>query len=106
MIKNTMMNTITLPQNWLFLLCVVFLIILVSHGVISATWKNYYRKVPLGRLTHSQLRVKQGNATAEQRLNVFAHRIALSLFQFRSYLFTLVCWVILVALHHFELLTF
>lgn len=98
-----MFNNFVLSENWIFLLFVSFALVSIIISAISSTWKQYYKNIPLGRLSHSQLRVKQGNATTEQRLNVFVHTLMLSLFQIRTYLLSILLWAILNLLNHFQL---
>lgn len=98
-----MFNNFQLSENWLFLLFMSFVFVTLINCVIASTWKKYYLKVPLGRLSHSQLRVKQGNATLEHRINVFAHTLILSIFKFRIYLISMLIWGLLLFLNHFQI---
>lgn len=97
-----MLNDFQLSENWLYLLFISFAVVTITSSVIASTWKQYYRNVPIGRLSHSQLRVKQGNATPDHRINVFTHSLILCLFKFRIYLISVLLWGGLLLLNHFQ----
>ncbi len=99
-----MFNNFQLSENWPFLLFISFVAVTIINCVIASTWSQFYQKVPIGRLSHSQLRVKQGNATPEHRINVFAHTLVLSLFRFRIYLISALLWGSLLLLNHLQIL--
>ena len=69
--------------SWITILLVSFVCTAVCNALISSFSTSYYKNIPLGRLNHSQLRVKQGNATREQRFNVFVVSILFSITSMR-----------------------
>ncbi len=75
--------------DWIQILFVSFIVVAVSFGMISSFSSSYYKNMPMGRLSHSQLRVKQGNASIEQRLNVFVLSLLFSWTNSRIILITL-----------------
>jgi hypothetical protein len=99
-----MIGNISLPQNWFSLLLICFGLVIVGNGLLACSLKNYYRNRPAGRLTHSQLRVRQGNAAFEHRFNVFGHTLALGLFRFRLYAAACLVWIVLVLLASFGII--
>lgn len=99
-----MFHNFQLSENWLFLIFISFVFVTVINGVIASTWRNYYQKVASGRLSHSQLRIKQGNATFEQRINVFTHTFVLSFFKFRIYFISALLSGVLLLLSHFHII--
>ena len=85
-----------LPENWLSILFFSFCAVAVANALLASCTKIYYKEKSWGQLSHSQLRIKQGNATIEHRLNVLAHSIVFGLVSLRIYLFTLILWVVIV----------
>lgn len=90
-----------LNENWLSLLFFSFLFVAVINGVIASCTTIYYNKKSTGHLSHSQLRIKQGNATLEQRLNVFAQYLGFSIFTLSVYVIALAIWLMLNAALYF-----
>jgi hypothetical protein len=60
-----------LHPEWKTILIGSFVCIAVCYAFMSCYSSSFYKKIPTGRLNHSQLLVKQGNANFEQRFNVF-----------------------------------
>ncbi len=58
-------------SDWKTILIFSVLAVAVGNGLLSCLMAGYYKNQPVGRLSHSQLRIKQGNASPEQRFNVF-----------------------------------
>lgn len=84
-----------LHQNWVTLLFVSFVSVLVCNALIATFVRSYYKKIPIGRLNHSQLRIKQGNATLEQRLNVFVLSFLFGIANLRNLFLTVILAVAL-----------
>lgn len=82
-----------LNSNWLKILFLSFCLVAVTNGLLASCTPLFYRKKPVGRLSHNELRIKQGNATLEQRLNVFGQSLTFSIVSFRVYIFTLLIWL-------------
>lgn len=78
-----------LHPSWISILLASFAFVVVCNALIASYWASFYKNVPTGRLTHSQLRVKQGNATLEQRFNVFILSLLFGVAKLRNLLFTL-----------------
>lgn len=72
--------------NWLPLFLVFFVIVSIINSLLACSLSSYHAKTPTGRLTHSQLRIKQGNATIEQRINVFAMTVVFGFTNIKLYL--------------------
>lgn len=87
-----------LSENWLGILLLSFCVIAVTNGLLASCTTLYYRKQSSGRLSHSQLRIKQGNATFEHRLNVFAQALSFSFFSPRIYMLTAALWLAINAI--------
>lgn len=79
----------TLHPEWMTILFVTFLSVAVCNGLIASFSSSYYKKMPVGRLTHGQLRIKQGNADLDQRLNVFVLALLFGFTSFRIIIITL-----------------
>lgn len=91
-----------LNENWLSLLFFSFTLVALVNGLLASCTTLYYKKKSTGQLSHSQLRIKQGNATPEQRLNVFAQYLTFSVFTPSVYIIAFLVWLIItVALYFF-----
>lgn len=84
-----------LKSNWSAMLLLSFLIVAVANSLLASCTPLYYKKRSMGHLSHSQLRIKQGTANFEHRLNVFTHSLVFAFVTFRIYLITLVVWLAL-----------
>jgi hypothetical protein len=67
-----------LKTNWGALLFLSFVLAAVINALLSCCFSFYYKKYSSGQLSHSQLRVKQGSAKFDHRLNVFARSLVFS----------------------------
>lgn len=79
-----------LHQSWVTILFVSFISVLLCNALIASFVSSYYKKIPIGRLNHSQLRVKQGNATLEHRLNVFVLSFLFGITSLRNLFLTII----------------
>jgi len=84
-----------LHENWLSLLLLSFCAVSVAKALLSSCTNIFYREKSFGQMTHSQLRIKQGNATIEHRLNVFVHSLLFNCGSFRIYFITILLWTII-----------
>ena len=84
-----------LKENWTMLLLTSFLFVAFVNSTLASFTSLYYKNKSTGKLSHSQLRIKQGTATFEHRLNVFAQSLVLCFITFRIYLITLLVWLAL-----------
>jgi hypothetical protein len=75
--------------SWITILLVSFICTTVCNALISSFSSRYYKNIPIGRLSHSQLRVKQGNANREQRFNVFVLSLLFAITSLRIVAITL-----------------
>ena len=82
-----------LKENWSMILLLSFLLVAFSNSLLASFTSLYYKKKPVGQLSHSQLRIKQGTATFEHRLNVFAQSLVFCFITLRIYLITLLVWL-------------
>ncbi len=85
----------TLHPEWMTILFVTFIAVAICNGLMASFSSSYYKKMPVGRLTHGQLRVKQGNADLDQRLNVFVLSLIFGFTSFRIIMITLIMAVTL-----------
>lgn len=83
-----------LHQSWVTILFLSLLFVVLCNAVISSFSSAYYKKIPLGRLSHSQLRIKQGNATLEHRFNVFVLSLLFGITSLRVIILTFVFAII------------
>ena len=84
-----------LHEKWSSILLFSFLIVAFANGFLASFTTVYYRNKSIGRLSHSQLRIKQGTATFEHRLNVFTHSLVFCFVTFRIYFITILVWLAL-----------
>ncbi len=82
-----------IPENWLMLLLYSFLFVALGNSLLASCTSILYKDQSTGRLSHSQLRIKQGTATLEHRINVFAQSLIFSFITFRIYFITLLLWL-------------
>jgi len=84
-----------LANNWGTLLFICFTVSAVINALLSCCFSFYYKKYAWGQLSHSQLRVKQGNAKIDHRINVFAQSLVFSPGNIKVLTITLILWVLL-----------
>jgi len=89
-----------LYEKWSTILLSSILLVVFANSLLAGFTKIYYKNKSMGHLSHSQLRIKQGNATFEQRLNVFAQSFIFGFISFRVYLITLLVWLVLSGLYY------
>ncbi|MGB3211928.1 MAG: hypothetical protein WBB19_14590 [Desulforhopalus sp.] len=94
-----------LNENGVITFLFSFLFVALIHALLASFTTIYYKKKPLGHLSHSQLRIKQGNATFEHRLNVFAQSFVFCFVTLRFYFISLVLWLIISGGYHVSTLT-
>lgn len=87
--------------DWISLLLLSFAIVILINALLASFIPAYYSKASIGKMTHSQLRVKQGNATLDHRLNVFAQSIVFSLVNFKVCLATIALFATILLLTHY-----
>lgn len=90
-----------LGESWIPRLLLSFVAVVLVHAALASLTTLYYSKASWGRLTHSQLRIKQQNATYEHRLNVFAQTVLFSFVNFKVYLATMVVWLLISVIDRF-----
>lgn len=89
-----------LNGNGLTVLLFSFLFVALINALLASCTKFFYKDKSSGHLSHSQLRIKQGNANFDHRLNVFAQSLVFCFVTFRIYLFTLLIWLTFTGLHY------
>ena len=89
-----------LYEKWSSILLFSILLVVFTNSLLAGFTKIYYKNKSMGHLSHSQLRIKQGNATFEHRLNVFAQSLIFSFISFRIYLITLLVWLVINGLYY------
>ena len=93
-----------LHKNWIVLLLGCLVIVAALNGFLAAFTTFPYRKKSWGQLSHSQLRIKQGNATFDHRLNAFTQATLFCLFSWRGLFLSLLLWILVNALYYFRLI--
>lgn len=91
-----------LNDKGLMILLFSFLFVALINALLASCTKIFYKDKSSGHLSHSQLRIKQGNASFEHRLNVFAQSLVFCFVTFRIYLFTLLIWLIFTGYFYFS----
>ncbi|MEE4137153.1 MAG: hypothetical protein V2I32_13830 [Desulforhopalus sp.] len=78
-----------MPQfaHWLPVLLLSLVLVVVGNALLASCTDLYYRRKAWGQLSHSQLRIKQGRAELDHRLNVFFQALVFGLVSPRLYLF-------------------
>lgn len=84
-----------LNENWLSIFLFSFFLVAITNAFLASFTTFFYGKKSSGHLSHSQLRIKQGNATLEHRINVFAQYFTFSIVTLRVYLITLLLWLLI-----------
>jgi len=84
-----------LNEKWFTILLISFLFVAFVNAMLASCTKIYYKNQSSGHLSHSQLRIKQGNATLEHRLNVFGQTLIFCFVSFRIYLISSLVWLVL-----------
>ncbi len=84
-----------LNEKWPAILLISFLLVACANALLASFTTIYYKNKSLGHLSHSQLRIKQGTATFEHRLNVFAQAFVFCFLSLRIYFITLLVWLVL-----------
>lgn len=79
--------------EWLTILFYSFLIVVITNALVSCLVPFYYKNIPLGRLTHSQLRVKQGSAEIDHRINVFVLSLVFGILSIKN-----ICFAVILSL--------
>lgn len=75
------------------LLLYAFLAVACINALLASCTRQYFKNRSSGLLSHSQLRIKQGTADFEHRLNVFVQTFLLSLISWRIYMIVLPVWL-------------
>ena len=68
-----------LHPEWKTIILCSFACVALCYAFLSCYSSSFYKNIPPGRLNHSQLLVKQGNANIEQRFNVFVLSLLFSI---------------------------
>lgn len=84
-----------LYEKWSVILVYSFLFVALANAILASCTRLYYKNKPVGLLSHSQLRIKQGNATFEHRLNVFGQTLVFCFITLRIYLLALLVGLVL-----------
>lgn len=79
-----------LHPDWIKILFASFAFVVLCNAFIASYLASFYKNVPTGRLSHSQLRIKQGNATLEQRFNVFVLSLLFGVLHLRNLILTII----------------
>lgn len=83
-----------LHEDWLSIGLISFTIVSIVTALLASCTNIFYRKKAVGQISHSQLRIKQGNANFEHRLNVFALSLVFNFASFRIYFHSFLLWII------------
>lgn len=82
-------------EKWSVILIYSFLLVALAHAILASCTRFYYKNKAVGLLSHSQLRIKQGNATFEHRLNVFCQALVFCFITLRIYLLAILLGLVL-----------
>jgi hypothetical protein len=66
-----------------------FVAVAAGYALLASLSSVLYRRKALGRLTKHELKVKQGTATFENRMDLFVRTFFVSLFTYQVYLIAL-----------------
>lgn len=94
-----------LNEKWVSMLLFSFLFVAFANALLASFTKVYYKRKSIGRLSHSELRIKQGTASFEHRLNVFTLSLVFSFVTFRIYLISSLIWLVLNGAYYISTLT-
>lgn len=72
--------------QWFPVLLLALVLVVVGNALLASCTDLYYRRKAWGQLSHSQLRIKQGRAEVDHRLNVFFQALVFGLVSPRLYL--------------------
>ncbi len=84
-----------LYEKWSLILVYSFLFVALVNAILASCTRLYYKNKPVGLLSHSQLRIKQGNATFEHRLNAFGQALVCCFLTLRIYLLAILAGLVL-----------
>ena len=90
-------------DNWFALFIICLCIVAVSNGLLASCTSLLYKDKKSGQLSHSQLRIKQGNAHFEHRINAFANSFLFSFITLRLLLTALFLAVVTNLYIHYML---
>jgi hypothetical protein len=93
-----------LNEKWFTILLFSFILVAFVNAILASCTKIYYKNQSSGHLSHSQLRIKQGNATLEHRLNVFGQTLIFGFVTFRIYLISFMIWLALSGASYLSIL--
>lgn len=68
---------------------IVFLLTAAGYAGLASFTTLFYRRKSWGELTHNELKVKQGDATIENRLDLFFRSFFTGFFTYQVYLISL-----------------
>ena len=78
-----------MKPNFIDLFCMCFLGIACLYAVLASWTSVFYRKKAVGRLHPDEIRIKQGKADLDNRLNVMTRTFFLSFLTSQIYLLAL-----------------
>ena len=84
-----------LHEDWLSLGLLSFTIVSITSALIASCTGFFYHQKAWGQMSHSQLRIKQGNATIEHRLNVFALSLIFNFASLKIYFTSFFLWIVI-----------
>lgn len=66
-----------------------FVGVAIGYAFLASWTSLFYRKKAWGQLTRAELKIKQGNATLENRMDLFIRTLFASFFTYQVWLLTL-----------------
>lgn len=79
-----------MTASFLELFLLAFLIVAIVYSGLASCTNIFYRRKSWGQLRPNELKVKQGSATMENRLDLFIRTFFTSVFTYQIYLVALV----------------
>jgi hypothetical protein len=67
-------------------LLLAFVAVAIGYALLASLTPVFYRRKALGQLTKNELKVKQGTATLENRMDLFVRTFFTSIFTYQVYL--------------------
>jgi len=84
-----------MSANFLEVFLYAFFAVAAGYAVLASFTTIFYKKKSWGQLTRNELKVKQGTATIENRMDLLIRSFFTSLFTYQVYLVALLVAIVL-----------
>lgn len=78
-----------MAANYLELFLYSFFAVALGYAILASFTTIFYKKKSWGQLTRNELKVKQGTASVENRMDLLIRSLVTSLFTYQIYLIAL-----------------